>query len=220
MKSFVVIGIGRFGSSLVQTLFNMGYDVMAIDKSHDAIQAISEYTTEAIECDVRAENSLRAVGLANFDAGIVSMGSDLESSILATISLKEQGVPKVIAKAQNLLHGTVLKKVGADEIVYPEREMGERVAHRLINSHILEYISLSTEYGMLEIQVLSTWIGQTLGEVKIRNKYNVNVVAIQRDEETIINPQADMRMEQGDHLVVIGSTESLEQLESLISDDV
>lgn len=219
MKSFIVIGVGRFGSALIRTLFDMGYDVMAVDRNPEVIRDIAEFATEAVECDVRDENTLRALGLNNFDAAVVSIGNDLESSILATILLKEEGIPKIIAKAQTILHGRVLYRVGADKVVYPEREMGERVAHNLANSHIEDFFSLSEGHGLLEIHVLSAWIGRSLGEVKMRNKYHVNVVAIHRGKETIVNPTANMTMEKDDLLVVIGATENLNELERLIEEE-
>lgn len=219
MKSFVVIGIGRFGSALVETLRDIEFDVLAVDKDHDAIAGIAEYATHAVECDVRDGNALRSLGLGNFDAAVVSIGSDLEASIMATMILKEEGVPKIIAKAQSNLHAKVLSRLGADRIVFPERDMGIRVAHSLVSPNIEDYISLSSNHGILEISVLSEWVGQTLGEVKMRNKYNVNVVAIQRQEEIIVNPRADLRMQHQDKLVVIGSSQALNRLEGLIADE-
>ncbi len=219
MKSFVVIGIGRFGTALVKSLYEMGHEVLAIDKDPDAIADIAEYTTEAIEVDVRDEAVFEELGLSNFDAAVVSMGEDLEASILATLLLKEMDVPLILAKAQSELHGKVLRKIGANKIVYPERDMGVRVAHNLVSPNIEDYISLSDNYGMLEINVPAKWQGKMLTEVNVRKNYDVTVVAIQRKGETIITPRPSEKMLSIDRLVIIGSNEALKHLEDMISNE-
>ena len=147
MKQYVVIGCGRFGSSVAKTLYELGNDVLAIDRNEEIVQEIYEYVTHAVQADVMDENVLKELGIRNFDVVIVSIGSDLEASILATLIAKELGVKVVIAKAQSELHGKVLSKIGADKVIFPERDMGVRVGHNLVSSNILDFIELSPDFS-------------------------------------------------------------------------
>ena len=142
MRQFVVIGIGRFGGAIAETLSRLGHEVLAIDTDEEVIQKISDKVTHAVAADATDESVLKSLGVRNFDVAVVAIGSDIQSSIMTTLMLKELGIRYVVAKAQNELHARVLMKIGADKIVFPERDMGERVAHNLISSNILDYIEL------------------------------------------------------------------------------
>lgn len=215
MKQFVVIGIGRFGKAVAERLYELGHEVLAIDTDEDTIQKVSEKVTHAVTADATDESVLRSLGVRNFDVGVVAIGSDIQSSIIVTLMLKEMGVGYVVAKAQNELHAKVLLKIGADRVVFPERDMGERVAHNLIATNILEFIELSEEHSIIEFAVLQGWIGKDLRDLNLRVKYGVTVVAIRnRNEDKInISPKADNEIREGDILIVIGNNDDLKKLE-------
>ncbi len=218
MKSFVVIGLGRFGTSVAKTLYDLGNEVMAVDMNPDTVQEISEHVTHAVVADVLDEAVLHELGLSNFDVVIISIASNIEASIMATLTAKELGAKKVVVKAQSDVHGKVLTKVGADRIVFPERDMGARVAHNLTSSNILDFIELSPEYYIIEISALKRWINKSLGELRLRNKYGVNVLAIKRETSLNISPTADEVINQGDILVVIGDSDDIRKIESQAGD--
>lgn len=215
MKQFIVIGIGRFGSGVAERLCELGQEVLAVDTDEEAIQKISEKVTHAVTADATDENILKSLGVRNFDAAVVAIGSDIQSSILTTLMLKEMGVKHVVAKAQNELHAKVLLRIGADKIVFPERDMGERVAHNLISSNILEYIELSPEHSIIEYAVPKNWIGKNLRDINMRAKFGVTVVAIRskNDERINISPKADNEIKEGDIMIVIGDNDELKKLE-------
>ncbi|MCF6097035.1 TrkA family potassium uptake protein [Thermovorax subterraneus] len=216
MKQFVVIGLGRFGSSVAKTLYKLGYDVLGIDINEEIVQSLADSITHAVQADATDENTLKALGVRNFDVGIVSIGDDIQASILVTLILKEIGIKYVIAKAQNDLHGKVLYKIGADRVVFPERDMGVRVAHNLVASNILDYIELSPEFSIVELEAFPEWYNKTLGELKMRKNYGLNVMAIKRGEEVIVSPGAEDFITKGDILVVVGQNKDIEKLEKLV----
>lgn len=213
MKQFVVIGCGRFGTSVAQTLYSQGFDVLAIDKDPEIIQEISDSVTHAVQADGIDENTLKSLGLRNFDVAVISIGSDLQASIMATLIAKELGVRKVIAKAQNDIHGKVLYKIGADRVVFPERDMGVRVAHNLVSSSILDYIELAPDYSIVEIAAIEEWEGKNLKELRLPTRYGINVMAIKQGKDINISPYADDVINKGDVLIVIGNNEDLRKLE-------
>ena len=208
-KQFVIIGLGRFGSSIAKTLYSLGNDVLAIDKDEDIVQEIADSVTHAVQLDATDENALRSLGIRNFDVAVVTIGDNIQSSIMATLLVKELGVKYIIAKGHSDLHAKVLYKIGADRVVLPEKDMGIRVAHNLVSANILDYIELSDDYSVMEIQVLHEWAGKTLNELKLRSKYGINVMAIKRGDEVNLSPAAD-------EIVAIGSAEDLSKLEGMI----
>ncbi|ADQ14685.1 potassium channel family protein [Halanaerobium hydrogeniformans] len=214
MKQFVVIGLGRFGSSVATTLSENGYDVLAIDKDAERVQALANQVTHSVEADATDEDALKTLGARNFDVAVVSIGDDVSANILCTLILKELEVPYVIVKAPDRLHGKVLTKIGADRVVYPERDMGARIAHNLISSNVLDYIEFAPDYGVIEIIAADKMIGKTLKELELRSKFNVNVMAIKRGEDLHISPGADDKVLEGDRLVVMGKNESLDQIKN------
>lgn len=213
MKQYVVIGCGRFGSSVAKTLCKLGYDVLAIDKDPEKIQEIAEFVTHAVQADAIDENALKAIGMRNFDVAVITIGSDVQASIMGTLLAKELGVKKVIAKAQNELHGKVLYKIGAHKVIFPERDMGIRVAHNLVSSNILDVIEFAPDYSIIEVVAQDDWTEKSLRELQLPNNYGVSVMAIKTGEDLNISPYAEDIIKKGDTLIVIGDNESLKKLE-------
>ncbi|MBN2285421.1 MAG: TrkA family potassium uptake protein [Tissierellales bacterium] len=213
MKQFVVIGCGRFGSSVAKTLCKLGYDVLAIDKDPDKVQEIAEFVTHAVQADAIDENALRTIGIRNFDVAVVTIGSDIQSSIMGTLLAKEMGIKKVVAKAQNELHAKVLYKIGAHKVIFPERDMGIRVAHNLVSSNILDVIEFAPDYSIIEVVAKDDWTDKTLRELKLPSIYGVNVMAIKTGDDLNISPYAEDVIKKGDTLIVIGDNASLKKLE-------
>lgn len=212
MKSFAIIGCGRFGSAVAKTLYELGNEVLAIDGDMDVVDNIAGHVTHAIQADVMDEGVLKELGLSNFDVVIVSIGTDLQASIMATLIVKELGVDKIVAKAQSELHGKVLKKIGADKVVFPERDMGVRVAHNLASNSIVDYIELSPDYSILEIEAIPRWHNKTLEELRLRNKYHVTVMAVKRNDEIEVSPGPKYQIQKGDVLVALGSTDAINDI--------
>ncbi|WP_026895093.1 potassium channel family protein [Clostridiisalibacter paucivorans] len=213
MKQFAIIGCGRFGTSVAETLYNMGYDVLAIDKSEERVQEISSKVTHAVQADAIDENTLRTLGIRNFDVVIVSIGSDMQASIMATMIAKELGVRLVLTKAQNELHAKVLEKTGADRVVFPERDMGSRVARSLVSSNILDFIEFAPDFSIVEVSAMKEWEGKTLQDLKLPTKFGINVIAIKSGEMMNISPYADDVIKPDDILIVIGNNDDLRKLE-------
>ena len=214
MKQFVVIGLGRFGSSIAKTLYNLGYDVLGIDIDEEIVQSMADLITHTVQADATDENTLKTLGIRNFDVGIVGIGDDIQSSILVTLLLKEFGIRYVVAKAQNDLHGKVLYKIGADRVIFPERDMGVRVAHNLISSNILDYIELSADFSIVEITALPEGHNKTMRQLDMRSKYGLNVIAIKREgKEILVSPKADSVILKEDILIVVGKNKDIEKLE-------
>jgi trk system potassium uptake protein TrkA len=211
-RQFVIIGCGRFGKGVAQKLVELGCEVLAIDKNEETIQDVSTYVTSAMQADATDENTIKSLGIRNFDVAVVTIGSDIQSSILVTLMCKELGVKYVVAKAQNELHAKVLHKVGADRVVFPEREMGVRIANNLVSDNILDYISLAPDYSIVEVVALDEWIGSTLKEIDVRAKYGINVMAIKHGDEINIAVSADDEVKEGDVLVVIGHNDDLNRV--------
>lgn len=218
-KQFVVIGLGRFGSSIATTLYSLGNDVLVIDKNEDLIQDIASEVTHAVQADATDENALKALGIRNFDVAIISIGGDIQSSVMATLILRELGVKYIIAKGNGELHAKVLYKIGADRVVLPEKDMGVRVAHNIISSSILDYIELSSDYSIMEVKAFEDWVGKDLKSLNLRKKYGINVIAIKKGEKINLNPAADDIVCKDNVIVAIGSKEALTSLEGAIIKD-
>jgi len=216
-KQFIVIGLGRFGTSVAETLYSLGNDVLAVDSDEEVVQNISEKVTHAVQVDANDENSLRALGISNFDVAIISIGSDIQASILATLLVKEMGVKHIIAKANDSLHAKVLYKIGANRVIFPEKDMGVRVAHNLCSSNILDYIELSPDFSIAEIVTPKDWEGRNLKELNLRAAYGINVMAIKRNNEIDVSPSAEEVIRHEDVIVAIGGTQELNNIENLVS---
>ncbi len=214
-KQFAVIGMGRFGSSVAQTLYKMGYDVMIIDLDEELIDELKDEVTYGITADAQEERVLESLGVRNFDVVIVAIGNDIQASILITLTLKEMGVKKVVAKAINERHGRVLERLGADKIVYPERDMGERLAHYLVSANLLDYIEISDKYSLSEVTVPHFLVQKSLKQTNLRVKYGVNVIAIKRGDELIVAPPGEEVLHPDDVLICIGLTQHLDRFASM-----
>lgn len=212
-KEFVVIGLGRFGGSIVSELMELDVDVMAVDISPTLVDEYADIATQAVIADATDESVLKSLGIHTVEHVIVAIGENIQASILTTLILKELGVPKVTVKAQNDHHEKVLKKVGADKIVRPERDMGIRVANNIVSNNILDYLELSEEHSIAEIHVSGKIVGHSLIELDIRAKYGVNIVAIRRDRDILVSPQANEKLQFGDLLIIIGSDDDIHHFE-------
>lgn len=212
-KQFAIIGMGRFGSSVARTLYEMDYEVMGIDENEERINENIQFVTHAVAADSTDERALREIGIRNFDVVVVAIGVDIQASILTVLTLKELGVKKIVAKAQNERHGQVLYKVGADRVVFPERDMGVRVAHNLISANVLDFIELAADYSVAEVVVSSKFVGKNLRQLDIRKNYEVNVIAIRSGDKFNIAPSPEEVIQYGDVLVVIGNNKDLKAFE-------
>jgi trk system potassium uptake protein TrkA len=211
-KDFVVFGLGKFGRSVAQTLAENECDVLAIDRNEEIVQEMSDYVTHAVQADVTDSEALNALGIRNFDVAVVAISNDMQSSIMATILAKEMGVPYIVAKAHNEIHKRVLQKVGADRVIFPEREIGVRIANNLVSDSFVEFIELSEDFSIVEISVKEQWKGKTLREIDMRNAYGINVIGMRQDGSITISPGPDKALEYGEILIVIGSNQNLKKL--------
>ena len=215
MKSYIVIGLGRFGSALARQLCRLGAEVLAIDVRSDLVQQIANDVTHAVVGDAQDKEVQRALGARNFDCAIIAIGDDLAASVLTTMNLKELEVPYVVCKAHDETHRRVLEKLGVDRVVIPEKEHGERLARSLHSHNVLEYIELSEAYGILEVPAPKSWIGKTLKELNVRAKLGVNIIAVKNEEKTNVSPSADFCVQAGDIMVVLGENYALEAVQKL-----
>ena len=211
-KSFAVLGLGSFGQSVAKTLYSLGHEVLAIDANEETVQAISPCVTHAIEGDCRDESVLRAVGIRNFDVAVVAIGQDLEASILVTTMLKEMGVAYVVSKAHSKMHSRILKKVGADKVVFPELDMGVRIANTLSNVNVVDLLSLSDGYSIVEINCPETWVNKSIIETDARAKYGINVLAIRNNDDIDVSPNPSRVFSADDILVIIGANDDISRL--------
>jgi trk system potassium uptake protein TrkA len=212
-RQYAVIGLGRFGVSVAKTLHQLGYEVLAVDADEEMTQKFSDEVTHVLQADTTDENSLKAMGIRNYDVVIVAIGDDVQANIVTTLLLKEMGVPRIVAKARNELHGKILEKIGADKVIYPERDMGQRVAHNLVSSNVLDYIELSSNLSLVEVKTPSAYVGKSLAQADLRARFGVNVVAMKRSEQIIVPPLPSEVMQTEDILIIVGSIEGVQRLE-------
>ena len=215
MKSFIVVGLGLFGSQAAKRLYQQGCEVLAIDISNELVQQISDDVTQAVVADARDKEVLKALSAKDFDCAIVAIGDSLADSVLATMNLKELGIPYVVCKAHDETHREVLKKLGADRVVIPEQENADRLAKSLSSPNVLDYIELSEDYGIIEVPAPGQWQEKSLIELNIRAKLGVNILAVKRSGDITVSPAADFRIAQGDILVVLGDTAALTAVQKL-----
>jgi trk system potassium uptake protein TrkA len=215
-KSFAVIGLGRFGGSICRTLTDEGMEVLGIDINEERVNEFAMIASHAVVGDTTDENVLKSLGIRNFDHVIVAIGDDIQASILTTLMLKELGVGQITAKAQNDYHEKVLRKIGADHVVHPERDMGKRIAHNMASSSVLDYLELSAEHSIVEIVANKKLSGNTLMGLDIRKRYGLNIVAIKRGEEIIVSPQAKETIYVNDVLIVIGTDNDIDRFEKKV----
>ncbi len=209
---FVVIGLGRFGTSVATTLVEHGRNVLAIDSDKERVQYLSTILPHVVQMDATNVEALRQAGVDNFDTGLVCIGTDFESNLLATVLLRQLGVNRVIAKARTRTQREILLKVGADEVILPEHEAGIRLGRRLAAGHLIDYLEVSGEVGVVELLAPPSLWGRTLAESNLRQRYGLTVVAIRRGDELLVSPSAHFRIQENDILVVLGRIEDAERL--------
>lgn len=208
-KQFAVLGLGKFGQAVVKTLVENGCEVMCCDKNMDAVNEIEQYATDSFQMDVTNVKAMETISLGNYDCVIVGIGENFEAAIMAAMFAKEAGVPMVIAKAKNDQQKALLKKIGVDKVVMPEKDTGTRIAYNLISSNIVEYICFSDKYGIAEINPRKEWCNKSLIESNIRAIYGITIMAIKRRDDVIVSPMADTVILENDILVVIGENDKI-----------
>lgn len=211
-KEFVVFGLGRFGASVAKALADNGCQVMAVDSEQSKVEAIADAVTYAVCTDVTDAEAIQSLGIRNFDGAIVAIGENLEASVMVTILAKEMGIPYILAKAQTNLQAKVLKKVGADMIVFPEQETGIRIAHNLVHGNFFDAIELSTQYSMMDFAVPEEWVGKSLRELNVRATKKINIIGIKRAGTLEITPEPDAPLLADDVLIIIGKNQALSKL--------
>ena len=211
-EQVMVIGLGRFGSALARELERLGHEVLAVDRSEQLVNDIAPDVTHALQLDASDEDALRAAGAADFNTAIVAISSDAEPSIFATMVLKRLGVRSVISKAGSILHGEILARVGADRVVFPERETGLRLAHSFNVPNVIDYLDVAPNFGIEKIRPPKSFIGRSLAELDLKTRLGLTPIALRRAQQVFVNPARDERLAEGDELILIGRDDKLDQL--------
>jgi trk system potassium uptake protein TrkA len=211
-EQVMVIGLGRFGSAVARELERLGHQVLAIDHSESLVNDIAQDVTHSLQLDAADEDALRSAGAADFPTAIVAISSDAEPSILATMVLKRLGVRNVIAKAGSLLHGEILSRVGADRVVFPERETGLRLAHSFNVPNVIDYLDVAPAFGIEKIRPPRSFIGKSLGDLDLKGRLGLTPIALRRAAKVFVNPAREERIAEGDELILIGRDDKLDQL--------
>ncbi len=211
-EQVVVIGLGRFGSAVARELERLGHEVLAIDRDEQRVNDIAPDVTHALELDAADEDALRGAGAGDFGTAIVAISSDAEPSIFATMVLKRLGVQNVIAKAGSLLHGEILARVGADRVVFPERETGLRLAHSFSVPNVIDYLDVAPSFGIEKIRPPKSFVGRTLGELDLKGRLGLTPLAVRRGQQVVVNPSGAERIGEGDEVILIGRDDKLDQL--------
>lgn len=212
MRSVLIIGMGRFGKHLAMKFYELGNDVMIVDKNEESLRDMVNYACSVKIADCTHAEALKSMGVSNFDICFVCMGSNFQASLETTSLLKELGAKKVVSKASTNIHAKFLARNGADEVVYPERDRAEKLAVQYSVSNIFDFIELSPEMGIYEIPVIDSWIGSSIVELNIRNKYKINILAIKKDAEKVSLPEADYVFDSDDHIIVLGRQKDVEKI--------
>lgn len=215
MKTYLVIGLGRFGSALARQLCLLGAEVLAMDIRSDLVQQLANDVTHAVVGDAQDKEVLRSLGVRNFDCAVIAIGDNLGASVLVTMNLQELGVPYIVCKAHDETHRRVLEKLGVDRVVIPEQEHAQRLGRSLHSHNVLDYIELSADYGILEVPAPKSWIGKNLRELNVRAKLGVNIIAVENGKTTNVSPSADYQIKEGDIMVVLGDNYALEAVQKL-----
>jgi trk system potassium uptake protein len=211
-QQVMVVGLGRFGSAVARELEKLGHQVLAIDRSEQRVNDIASDVTHALQLDAADEDALRGAGAGDFNTAIVAISSDAEPSIFATMVLKRLEVRTVIAKAGSILHGEILSRVGADRVVFPEREAGLRLAHSFNVPNVIDYLDVAPSFGIEKIRPPESFIGRSLGELDLKGRVGLTPIALRRGNQVFVNPARDERVAEGDELILIGRDDKLEQL--------
>jgi trk system potassium uptake protein len=221
-RQFAVIGLGRFGSAMATTLSELGQDVIGVDGDAERVRQLADTVTQAVELDATDERALRAISIQDVDIAVVSIGENIESSLLVVMQLLELGVKSIVAKAVTPLHGRILEKLGVSRVIFPEREMAVRIAHGLVMPNVIDYIELSRDFSIVEVPAPEMFVGRTLKQLELRPKYGLTLIAIKRQpsptmlQVTNISPAADETIQAGDVLSLLGSNERLSALDAML----
>lgn len=216
-KQVVVIGLGRFGSGVARSLYNLGHDVLAMDVKEDRVQSMMGQVTYPVAGNATNETVLKELGVPDYDAAVVAVGSDIPGSVMACVLLKTMEIPYIVARANNELHGITLERIGVDKVIHPESEMGVRLAHNLFNPNLQEYLEMAPNFGLSRMKVPPQFVDKSLKELGFsspRDKYGLAVLAIRRGKDVTLNPDIDDRLRSGDMLMLAGRDELLERLPS------
>jgi trk system potassium uptake protein TrkA len=222
-KQFGVIGLGRFGSAMAMTLTELGHDVIGVDGDEARVQQLADVVTHALQIDATDEKALRAAGIQDVDVAVVSIGENIESSLLVVMQLLELGIATIVAKAVTPLHGRILEKLGVSRVIFPEREMAIRISHSLVMPNVIDYIELSRDFSIVEVPAPEAFVGRTLKQLELRPRLGLTLIAIKRQADggagvvTNIAPAADETIRDGDVLALLGSNERLNQLDQLLA---
>jgi trk system potassium uptake protein TrkA len=211
-KSFLIIGLGRFGQSTARMLSMLGHEVLAVDKRADRVSAIKENVMRAIQADTTDERAVSQLGIRNFDCVVICIGDDIRASVLATVLCREMGAKKIVAKAQDDLHQKLLIKTGADRVVQPEHDGGIRLARSLVAEGVLDSLDLSEEYSINEVEIPRDWIGRSLAQIDVRNRYGVSVIALRREGHVSVNIDPGEPFQKSDSIYLLGDDKSLERI--------
>lgn len=206
----LIIGLGKFGMSVAKALSEYDCDVMAIDSSAELVDKAAEFVTHSARIDASDIDSLREIGVSNFDVAIIGIGDDLESSIMIALTLKELEVPYIVAKARDDVHTKLLTMIGVDEVVQPERDIGVRLAQTLMHKNLIERMEVGKEYSIVELEAPKEWIGSRLNQLNVRPKYNINILCVEKGDKRVIIPVPDYTIEDGDTLMLIAPNKELE----------
>ena len=215
MKTYLVIGLGLFGSEVARQLCAQDCEVLAMDIRADLVQQVAEEVTHAVVGDGQDKEVLKALGAGNFDCAIIAIGDDLAASVLTVMNLKELHVPFVVCKAHDETHRKVLEKLGADKVVIPEKEVADKLARSLTSHNVLDFIELSSDYGIVELNTPKEWIGKSLKDLDVRARLGVNIIAIERNEKVTVSPRAEFELAKNDILVVLGDYDSLTMMQEI-----
>ena len=216
METFVVIGLGRFGSAVAEELCALGHQVLAIDTDEAAVQKMADRVTQAVVGDCRDMDVLRALGVNHARCAVVAFSDDIGNSVLITLNLKELGIPRIVCKARSASHEELLRRIGADQVVFPEQESGRNLAHTLNNTEILDYIELSEHYSIVKTGVPASWVGKSVGELAIRKQYKVNIVSVQGADGSLQTvPLPDYVFRPGDLVFSLGRIEDNDKVITL-----
>lgn len=212
MRQFAVFGLGIFGSSIAIALYQQGFTVLGVDIDEDPVKEMAGKITEVVQADTTDERVLEALGVRNFDVAIVSIGNDIQSSVLTTLAVKELGVPFIVARAINEMHGKILEKIGADRVIFPERDMALKVAKTLAFPNAIRTEELFPGYNVVEVKLPAVLHGVSLGKAQLRNRYGITVLAIKRGDEYRVSPSADEVLLKGDIIYILGNEQQLRKL--------
>jgi len=215
MRTYLIIGLGRFGISFGKTIFEMGQEVLGIDINPDIVQDCSSFLTHTIEANATSEEFLKSIDVDKFDAVVVAIGSNFQVNIMITVLLKELGAKHIIAKAKDDFQAKVLYKVGADQVILPEKDIGIKVARSLVTNNYFELIEISPEYSIINVYAPESWHKNTLGGLAVRTKYKVNILAIKSGNETSIIPHANTIIKPGDVITIMGANADLKKVSNI-----